>query len=345
MRKRMISFVLSAILLLFCFSAGGMAEEIPEIVTKTPGSEKWAEKVDYGNENNWLTFPESPDKPVDLLYFYPTVFSPSDSSVSVIADIEDAGMRKMAAAAFDKQATAFAESCNIYAPFYRQLDATYSLTLSENEHKELFGYAAAQDASAALEYYFGHCNNGRPFILAGHSQGSETVLYLLTDYFRMHPEQYSRMVAAYVIGYSVTESVLRDNPHLKFAEGETDTGVIISWNTEGPENIGQHNAVVLEGARSINPINWKTDGTYASAAENKGSRINGELLFQIADAQIDPERGTVITHADKAYAVTMPAALLFGPASFHLNDYDLYYGNIAENVQKRIEAYYLKLNG
>ena len=339
MEKR-IRIVSVIFLMILCLCAVGTAEGVPGIVGKTPGSEKWRESVDYSNTDSWLALPKSTDKNTDLIYFYPTVFSPEDGSASVIADIDDAGMRTMAAAAFDKQASAFAGSCNLYAPFYRQLDAAYSLTLSEQEHQALFGYAVSQDASAALDYYFGHYNNGRPFILAGHSQGSETVLYLLTGYFREHPEYCSRMIAAYVIGYSVTDSVLEANPHLRFAEGETDTGVIVSWNTEGPENIGQHNAVVLEGARSINPLNWKTDATYASAEENKGSRINGEILYNIADAQIEPERGTVITHADKAYAVTMPAAKLFGPASFHMNDYDLFYKNIEENAAKRIASYF-----
>lgn len=328
------------LLLLCCICAGCLAEEVPDIVRNTPGSDQLMIRTDYSNADNWLARPEDPDKTVDLIYFYPTVFSPADPGVSVISDIDDAAMRKMAALAFDKQATAFAGCCNMYAPFYRQLDASYSLTLSEEDHGQLFGYMVSQDATAAMDYYFEYENNGRPFILAGHSQGSETVLYLLTGYFKTHPEYYSRMIAAYVIGYSVTDSVLNANPHLKFAEDEADIGVIISWNTEGPENIGRHNAVVLEGARSINPVNWKTDSTYASAEENRGSRINGEILYGIADAQIDPERGTVITHADQAYAVTMPAALLFGPASFHLNDYDLYYVNIAENAQKRIDTYF-----
>ena len=340
MKKRLFR-VGVVILLLCCLCACSKPESdgIPEIVGKTPGSEKWENSIDYGSADNWLSLPETPDKAADLIYFYPTVFSPEDSSASVISDIDDAGMRKLAAVMIDKQASAFETSCNLYAPFYRQLDAAYSLTLAKEEHEELFAYAVSQDASAALDYYFENYNDGRPFMLAGHSQGSETVLYLLTGYFKDHPEYYSRMIAAYIVGYSVTDNVLKDNPHLKFAQGETDTGVVISWNTEGPENLDQYNAVVLEGAKSINPINWKTDDTYASAEENKGSRINGEILYNIADAQIDLKRGTVITHADKAYAMTMPSAKLFGPASFHLNDYDLFYKNIEENARKRINAY------
>jgi hypothetical protein len=47
-----------------------------------------------------------------------------------------------------------------------------------------------------------------------------------------NPKVYDNMIAAYVIGYSVTEDDLIKYPHLKFAESAKDTGVIISYNTE-----------------------------------------------------------------------------------------------------------------
>lgn len=39
-----------------------------------------------------------------------------------------------------------------------------------------------------------------------------------------HPEYYERMVAAYVIGYSITSDFLKEQPYLKFVEGADDTG-------------------------------------------------------------------------------------------------------------------------
>ena len=59
---------------------------------------------------------------------------------------------------------------------------------------------------------------------------------------------------------------------LKFATGECDTGVIVAWNTEGPRNVenNAHNLVVLPKTRSINPLNWKLDETYAPASMNLG---------------------------------------------------------------------------
>ena len=59
--------------------------------------------------------------------------------------------------------------------------------------------------------------------------------FVLSEYMKAHPEYLERMVAAYVVGYSITEDFLKANPHLKFAEGADDTGVIISYNTEGQE--------------------------------------------------------------------------------------------------------------
>lgn len=58
-----------------------------------------------------------------------------------------------------------------------------------------------------------------------------------------------------------------------------------------------------------------------------------------ADAQIDLKRGVVIT-TTKAVAPEEPG--LFGTASFHENDYPLYYFNIKANVAARIAVYQRK---
>ena len=176
------------------------------------------------------------------------------------------------------------------------------------------------------------------------------ILLLLRTYFRDHPEYYERMVAAYAIGYSVTPDYLASNPHLKFATGESDTGVIIAWNTEGPRNVetNAHNIVVLPGTRSINPLNWKLDETYAPASMNLGSIVADEKTGEPkigdcgADAQINLARGVVVTHA-KADPVpeggAKIAAEFFGPDGRHGSDYTYFYNNIKANVAKRVAAY------
>ena len=99
---------------------------------------------------------------------------------------------------------------------------------------------------------------------------------------------------------------------------------------------------------SINPLNWKLDDTYAPASLNLGSlwsnEKTGELEIQDlgADAQVFPDRGVVVTHAqgekmDEASAKV--SAEFFGPDGRHGEDYAFFYNNIKDNVAKRIAAY------
>lgn len=210
------------------------------------------------------------------------------------------------------------------------------------------------DVYGALDYYFEFYNNGRPFILAGHSQGSQVVRLVLKDYMQAHPEYYERMIVAYVIGFSFTQDDLDTHPYLKFAEGETDTGVVVSWNTEGEGN--GDSVLVLDGAISINPINWKRDETYAPASENLGDHIfspaDGKYTEHtpgLADARVDTKRGTVIcTTGDLPYITVTAGAIvgdMFGKKSYHNGDYDFYYRNIEDNALKRVEAYFEKPEG
>ena len=97
--------------------------------------------------------------------------------------------------------------------------------------------------------------------------------FLLSEYMKTHPEVYSRMIAAYSIGYSITKDFLAKNPHLKFAEGPADTGVIISYNTEAPTIEGT-SLLVLPGAIAINPITWTREEIPATVEQNLGSTQN-----------------------------------------------------------------------
>ena len=327
-----------------CGGAERMTSKVgdPSVVARTNGGEKWKTTVDYSDPGNWVNLPETTEHEVDVVYFYPTAFNKTSDGAPEVSDIDDAGMRREAPNIYQLQATVFEENCNIYAPYYRQVSAPYSLTLSTEENEELMRYSASQDPAAALDYYFEHYNNGRPFILAAHSQGAQIVAMLLSDYMKVHPERYENMVAAYVIGYSITEQYLAENPHLKFAQGADDTGVIISYNTEGPANKEKANVVVREGAISINPINWKRDDTYAPATENLGSlNIAGQLVKGYADARVDTERGVVVCESAKPiiYAIPAPANALFGPESYHFFEYSFYYLNLRQNAADRIAAF------
>ena len=315
-------------------------ETVPESAAFFSGMERYREKVDYSDPNNWLSLPETAEKDVDVIFLYPTVYGTMAEATEDMAYIDDMSMRIGAALSAATQASVFGESCNLFIPCYRQFTVEALLEMDEN-HPELLHYCVSQDIYRMLDAYFADRNEGRPFILAGHSQGSLWLTLVLEDYMKQHPDYLENMVAAYIIGYSVTEDYLARNPHLKFAEGAEDTGVIVSYNTEGPGNKDQFNCVVRPGAISINPINWKRDETYASAEENLGSLSpEGEVGPGKADARVDVSRGVVICESvDFVPELQSAMAAHFGPESYHLQDYSLYYENLKQNVADRIAAF------
>ncbi|MBQ7267282.1 MAG: DUF3089 domain-containing protein [Synergistaceae bacterium] len=311
---------------------------------------------DYSRKDCWYKLPEI-TKDVDTFYIYATEYMGFNKGDPEYATLDNEEMLKGVEGQYLLQASAYEEATNVFVPYYRQSGLRYAGEVWKNTgslNSALLGFPY-EDVTAALDYYFENCNGGRPFILAGHSQGSAIAKIVLEKYFKEHPEYYKRMIAAYVIGYAVTKDDLAANPHWKFATGETDTGVIISWNTEGRKNVEANvkTAVLFPGAISINPLNWKLDDTYAPASENLGSLVLNEEAGKLeigdvgADAQVVPERGTVVTNAK---VEPMPAELaavaseFFGPDGRHESDYTFYYNNIKNNVAKRVAAYKAKRN-
>lgn len=310
-------------------SAGTPAEVYPNIVG-TPS--------DYGSSENWMHLPEAVVYPVDVIYLYPTAYS--DANGTLVSEITDAGMRESARELYLEQATAFATTGNMFAPYYRQLNGAMFSNMTSAEILAGGRNEPRTDVYAALDYYFAHYNSGRPYILAGHSQGSNMLNIVLDEYMELHPEYYERMIAAYQIGCSLTKDFLTENPHVRAATGADDLGVVVSWNTEGLGNLNAESLVVDKNAVSINPLNWKTDETYANVSENPGSLVETadggfSVGAGIADAQVNLTRGSVIcTSVDPAeYAIS--AADVFGPESYHGYDYRFYYVSIRENAQLR----------
>ena len=119
--------------------------------------------------------------------------------------------------------------------------------------------------------------------------------------------------------------------------------MIISWNTEGEGNADASNFVVTDGAIAINPLNWKRDDTYAGKEECLGARILNEetgeyeIYPEAADAQLNLERGVVVTHTN--VLAPMDEWMGFGPESYHGGDFTLWYTNIQENAKVRVEAW------
>jgi len=333
-RNRTITVILLTVMLAVLF--GGS----PAPFTRTAKAEGSQSVTDYSQSANWLTADTSGSKPVDIFYLYPSAYQKGTDGDNYCA-VDNVTMVKGANGAFNRQATAFLTVGNIYAPYYRQADATYVLSMpTVAQQDEAIRVIPAADGIAAFQYYLDHFNNGRPFILAGHSQGSNVLLFILSQ-IKDQPDVYARMVAAYVIGFPVTRDYLAQNEPLKFATGPDDTGVIISYNTEA-EGVTQ-SPLVRPGALAINPISWTVDETEAPKEDNLGSitLITAAVadltpVMGLASAQVDTARGVVVCKSVDSAQYTLPGL----PAGiYHTFDYPFYYYNLRANAQNRVDHY------
>ena len=148
------------------------------------------------------------------------------------------------------------------------------------------------------------------------------------------------LVAAYFIGYTVTDEDLR-TAGLEAARGADDTGVVITYNTQSPTSSG--GPMLMAGAHRMNPLNWKVDATYAPAEENRGARFyndaTGEFLREVpqyCDAWIDLDTGALVTTIPEGESLDIGP---FPEGVYHRYDYAFWYRNLEENVQVRIQAF------
>ncbi len=298
-------------------------------------------EVNYSDSENWVSLPtvEEIDKSVDVFYVYPTVSSGPSGSMDITLDSEKA----LAQGIFDAQASVYLKSANVFAPLYRQM--TTCVSLPEDDPNAIATdtdefKAGAKDVQNAFDYYINNLNEGRPFIIAGHSQGTMALIELIKNEFGNDENLRNNLVAAYLIGYTVTDEDLA-MAKLECAEGEADTGVVITYNTQSPTSVG--GPMLMEGAHCINPLNWKTDDTYASSSENKGARFyidaTGEFVKEInkySDAQINLETGALMTNIPEGEELEIGA---YPEGVYHRYDYAIWYRNLEENVAVRIDAY------
>ncbi|MBN2641099.1 MAG: DUF3089 domain-containing protein [Victivallales bacterium] len=302
---------------------------------------------DYTMDSSWLAKPADNDKSVDVFYVYPTIYTGKNPENM---DISDPALRNNAKGLLSAQAGVYSPYANLYAPFYRQQSAASQSMEPNNGGQNAFADPAFQrgynDVERAFDYYVKNLNPDRPFILAGHSQGSMVLIELLRKRFN-NPTLQKRLVAVYAIGYSVTKKDLKLYPWLKPAQGETDTGVIITFNTQGPNAKGS--PVLLDGAIAINPLNWKTDATPASREKNIKAEFfkdaTGTLIESIphfAGAYINTNTGALIAtdiQPIKSKKIDIVNMGRWPAEVYHRYDYAFWFCNLKKNVEKRIKSY------
>jgi pimeloyl-ACP methyl ester carboxylesterase len=233
-----------------------------------------------------------------------------------------------------RQASVFNAAGRIYAPRYRQA-ALYSFfdgDSSANARPALD--MAYQDVKTAFQYYLDHYNQGRPIILAGHSQGAFHAQHLLQDFFDNDPKLRRQLVAAYLVGFKVTANAYQT---IRPCEDATQTGCYISWNTAE----WGYSYEPYRDALAINPLTWTRDTTAAPAILNRGSvpQSFNRIDRAVADAKV--HEGILWVHPPAISGY--PRFLIPGRPelrhSFHVADYGLYYVNVRENAVARVQAW------
>lgn len=293
----------------------------------------------YAQAENWAYLEVDKTADADVFFICPTVYGGDEDSFNMPMDDEDAKSDFLGATNMEKGI--YDSDARFFAPYYRQAGLNvYELPAEDREEYLALAYA---DIKEAFLYYLEHYNNGRPIILAGFSQGGDMSIRLLKDCFA-EEEVNELLVACYAIGWSVSEEDLDQYPHLRFASGEDDTGVIISFNSEAESVTDSLMIPAGTHTLAINPLNWKTDSTPAGKEENLGACFtdySGNIITeipQLTGAYIDPQRGALKV-PDVTPEEYPPVLSIFSDGIYHLYDYQFFYRNLQENVEVRLNAY------
>ncbi|MCR5672533.1 MAG: DUF3089 domain-containing protein [Lachnospiraceae bacterium] len=311
--------ILSALMLCGCVS-----------VTITP-------RVDYSNKDNWAYYGVGEGKDADLFIIAPTVDMQDEYNMSM----DDEKTKANFLGALNMERGIYEDSARMFAPYYREgAMKIYAMTPKEREPYLQFAY---KDVARAFEYYLENENHDRPIILAGFSQGADHCYRLLEDYFGDEKMQ-DKLVAVYAIGWPCTTEMVEKYPQIRPATGETDTGVVISIDCESPDVDDTFITPKGTKAYTINPLNWKTDGTPADKSLNIGAcftdydaNIKNEVKG-LCGCYIDTDRGIVkVPDVDPAeYPAIVPG---LPEGSYHIYDYQFFFRNLQDNVKKRLQQY------
>ena len=183
---------------------------------------------DFSKDNNWSSRPDLKDMAdeiptaqkkisddqmnakADVFFIYPTIYTKTPNNQYLWnAAVDDNILNKeIDETTIKNQASAFNQSCKIYAPRYRQ--AHYSVFLTEDKESAKNALDLAyEDVKNAFEYYLKNFNQDRPIVIAAHSQGTLHATRLLQDFFDNKPLK-KQLAEAYLVGMPVADSLFKE---------------------------------------------------------------------------------------------------------------------------------------
>lgn len=282
--------------------------------------------IDYSDNRCWFeNKQDATGKDVDLFYVVPTCiwdYTDSLGQTRHHMDIFNTEQRALTDPSIQLAKSVLADSCNFFSPYYRQISMDSWLTLDTALIEERFKLAY-QDVADAFHYYMEHDNQGKPFILAGHSQGAKAVIELLKR--EMTPDISRKLIATYAIGYTVTPEELAGYSTLRPAQDSIDTGVLIGFNSvTRPDAVSP---LFRDNVVCINPVNWRTDATPATSYQG----------FTVA--QDTTIHTLIVTGIDEEQYFIPSVAALLPKGNLHVQEFNLYNEDLRKNVLQRIWAF------
>ena len=273
------------------------------------------------------------DSVTDVFFLHPTTYTKKRIDGLANAPVDDPLINaKTDYSTILYQASAFNEQSRVFAPRYRQAHIR-NFFIKDREAASRAFDIAYEDVKSAFEYYLQQWNQGRPIILAAHSQGAFLMNRLLKDYFEGKNLK-NRLVVAYVIGWPVPKDYFTG---LQPCADSLQTGCFNSWRTLNRGFVPWYLRDENGNAHVTNPLTWTTNGDYAPRSMNKGSILKNfnRIYPHTTDAWI--ENGFLYARHPK-----FPWSFLFLRRNYHIGDINLFYVNIREDVRRRIGYFWKK---
>jgi len=200
---------------------------------------------------------------IDCFYIYPTVdLSSTPGNHTDFSDISYMLDPLLS------QVARFTPVCRVFAPLYRQV----TLGTFGSPNAQQYVDIAYGDVDEAFRHYMGQYNNGRRFVIMGHSQGTFMVTQLMQNYIDGDPDLRARLVAGLLIGGSVTvpdgQTVGGTFQNIPLCTGVEQNGCVIAYRSyaDGYPPAGGSNVVGPEGMDT--------------ACTNPAALGGGQALFQ-----------------------------------------------------------------
>jgi pimeloyl-ACP methyl ester carboxylesterase len=289
-----------------------------------------------------------PNARADVFFVHPTTYMTAPAKN---ARYDEPGMtrERLDFNVLSSSVSTFNACCRIFVPRYRQ--ASIASFLGHGPRSLAAFDLAYSDVARAFDYYVSHDNDGRPFIIAGHSQGSLHAMRLLQDRIIGTPLQ-RRLVAAYLIGYAIPEVVGRAG--LPVCGSALQSGCVIGWNTVTPWQTldfvrgramlwldGRYQPLAHKELVCVNPLTWTKDGG-APATANLGS-LPPSRPDEPMEPAIPQLTGAVckdgVLHVFLTREIRHDVGYRPNFGSFHKFDYNLFYMNIRRNASERVAAF------